>query len=353
MFLMRQAGPADFDNVFPLARALDSYNLPADRGYIRKLLAISEASFQGKLPIQKAKYLFVLEEIKTVSDTEGVRHQKPRVVGCSLIIAQHGTPGWPHLWLALDTVTKYSRTLRIRRSHRVLRLGFTEDGPTEVGGLVVLPRYRRRPEGCGWQISYVRFLYMAMHPERFEKKVLVEYRGALGAGNKSTFWEAIGRVFTGLSYEKADRLSVANKEFILKLLPHEPIYCALLPRNVQAAIGAVHPQAARAARLLQGIGFRPIPQIEPFDGGPYYAANLRQIRIVQRTQRLTITGDCPHGVPGRAVPLYLVGTDSGGSFRALLTPSVRIEGRLRTGNLEAQLLGVQEGDSVYACPISR
>lgn len=200
------------------------------------------------------------------------------------------------------------------------------------------------------QISYVRFLYMAMHPERFESEILVEYRGALGAGNKSPFWEAIGHLFTGLSYKRADRLSVTNKEFILSLLPMEPIYCALLPQRVQAAIGAIHPVAQRAARLLHRIGFRPIPQIEPFDGGPYYSARRNRIRIISRTRRLRMAGGWKGQGRGG---LHLVGTEAGGAFRAAFCRGVVAGNRWFMGMEQARGVRIQPGDAVYVCPISR
>ena len=333
MFLIRQAGPADFAGVYRLAKLLDSYNLPADPAYVRRLLEISRDSFQGRLLKSTAKYLFVLE------------HNR-KIVGSSLIIAKHGTPGHPHLWFALDTVTKRSRTLGLRRSHHVLRLGSTEDGPTEVGGLIVLPGYRRHAERCGLQISFVRFLYMAIHPARFEPEVLVEYRGAMGTGNTSLFWDRVGRVFTGLSYSKADRLSVTNKEFIRSLLPHEPIYCALLPTAVQRAIGAVHPSAQRAAGLLQRIGFRPIRQIEPFDGGPYYTAHRRKIRLVRQTRQFSAVR------AWREIGTsFLIGTERGGSFRAVVARGKMVSGRLFIGREPLKLLKVREGENLYACPV--
>ncbi len=340
MFLIRQAGPKDFPGVFQLARLLDSYNLPADRSYIRRLLAISEESFRGRRPKPQARYLFVLEERSP--------RRRRRIVGCSLIIAKHGTRGHPHLWFGLDTLTKRSRSLGVVRRHPVLKMGSTEDGPTEVGGLVVLPRYRRHPHCLGLQISYVRFLYMRLHPERFEPEVLVEYRGALGEGNRSLFWERIGRVFTGLSYKRADRLSVANKEFILGLLPREPIYCALLPVPVQKAIGAIHPGAQPAAKLLAGIGFRKIPQVEPFDGGPYYTARRRQIRIVRQARRLAaLQGKISSGRPA------LVGTQVRGFFRAAVV-SGRVRGQhWEMGREGFRLLQLKEGDPVYAFSLGR
>ncbi len=341
MFLIRQAGPADFSGVYSLARLLDSYNLPADQGYIRQLLHTSRDSFAGSLPKAESRYLFVLEKAG-------------RIVGCSLIIAKHGTRGHPHLWFAQETITKQSRTLRIRRSHPVLRMGYTEDGPTEVGGLVVLPRYRRLPERCGLQISYARFLYMAMHPERFERNVLIEYRGAMGAGGRSPFWEAVGRVFTGLPYARADRLSVTNKEFICTLLPSEPIYCALLPKPVQRAIGAIHPSAQGAAHLAERVGFHRIPQVEPFDGGPYYSAPLRKIALVRRTACLRLDlSPLEKESRMRVEGQHLVGTEEGGGFRAVVIHGRITGGRFRMNPGGYQRLNVQVGDHAHVCALSR
>ncbi len=342
MFVIREAGPKDFSGVFALAKFLDSYNLPADPVFIRELLRTSEKSFGGLLPRSKARYLFVLEGRK-------------RIVGCSLIIAKHGTPGHPHLWFSLDRIVKRSKTLGVRKSHRVLRLGGTEDGPTETGGLVVLPRYRHSPERCGLQLAYVRFLYMAMHPERFEETVLIEYRGAMGAGDKSPFWEAIGRVFTGLPYRRADRLSTRNKEFIQGLLPEEPIFCALLPDRVQRAIGAIHPSARPAAAMAARIGFRPIQQVEPFDGGPYYTANRKKIRLVRETRRLPVVQrNIGTGYRnGTRYPGFLVARETGGHFRAVLAEGAISAGRFKMEEEAFRKLKMKTGDFSYVCAVPR
>jgi len=377
VLLIREAGPEDFPGVYRLAELLDSYNLPADRGYVRELLQTSRDSFAGRLPRAKARYLFVLER------TRSAGYKGPgTLAGCSLIIAKHGTPGHPHLWFSLNRIIKYSRTLKIRRSHPVLRMGWTEDGPTEIGGLVVLPRCRKTPERCGLQVSYARFLYMGMHPERFEESVLVEYRGAMGVGGRSPFWEAVGRKFTGLSYRRADRLSVTNKEFILNLLPTEPIYRSLLPEKVQQAIGAIHPAARGAAHLAGRAGFRPIPQVEPFDGGPYYSAPLKGIRLIQRTRQLRVAAvsemsssrkrgsrssikdfeddfvDSRWSLPSATTEggndrYYLVGSEEGGFFRAAVVGAKMAGGRIRLAREALERLNVKEGDTVHACPVPR
>lgn len=336
MFLIRQAYRNDFQSVLKLARLLDSYNLPADSDYIRRLLAMSEDSFAGALPRGKARYLFVLEAPGPLGKRPGP------IVGCSLIIAKHGVPGSPHLWLELKKIEKFSQTLKTRRSHEVLQMGHTEDGPTEVGGLVVLPAFRGHPAHCGLQIGAVRFLYMGIHPDRFEPEVLIEYRGAMRRGRFSPFWEAIGRVFTGLSYARADRLSVENKEFILNLMPREPIYSALLPKSVQAAIGAVHPSARKAVRMAERQGFRRIPQIEPFDGGPYYMAPLKQIRTVRSTRPCQLE-PC-RKASGR---LVLVGTETGGWFRAVMVRGHGVGGVWKIPMEAFDRMSIRPGDRGY------
>src|SRR5207253_2135613 len=68
----------------------------------------------------------------------------------------------------------YSASVDRHFRHRVLSIGYNFDGPTEIGGLVVDPGYRGGPEKPGKQLSYVRFLYIAMHASRFRDRVLVE-----------------------------------------------------------------------------------------------------------------------------------------------------------------------------------
>ena len=195
----------------------------------------------------------------------------------------------------------------------------------------------------------------------------------MGSGNRSPFWEAMGRVFTGLPYTKADRLSVTNKEFIQSLFPHEPIYRALLPESVQQAIGAIHPAAQGAARLLRGIGFRPLSQVEPFDGGPYYSARRSQIRLIRRARRLRVATNVilaqarikspsdsrPRSSRGQAFRgndgdnrSYLIGTEAGGSFRAALVRAARIQdGKIHLPREGLRSLKIRTGDPICVCPI--
>ena len=338
---IRQARRTDLAALWPLAQQLDSYNVPADRAYLRRLLATSEQSFAGRMAKSRARYLFVMERLP-----EG------GVVGCSLILAKHGTPGFPHLWLDVTRRRMTSRTLGRRVTHEVLQLGSTTDGPTEIGGLIVAPRYRRRPEHLGRQLSYVRLVYMAMHPERVESRVLVEYLPPLTSTGNSVLWEHFGRPFTRLSYRTADRLSITNKEFILGLFPREPIYTDFLPAAVRAQLGVVHPAAVGACALLRRVGFRYLRQIEPFDGGPYFGAPRARISLIQATRRGRLVSADPGR--GRWPQVGLVCAEpSRGEFRAVWSPF-----RWRLAHLEVppstiQWLEVREGGPAYATPVAR
>ena len=337
-FRIRQARPDDLAHLWPLARRLDSYNLPADRAFLKRLLHVSARSFQGREPTATARYLFVLE-----------RRPDGAVLGCSLILAKHGTPGHPHLWITVKTVRMSSRTLRRQLTHRVLQLGMTTNGPTEIGGLIVRPDYRGHPARLGRQLSYVRLAYIARHPTRFESRLLVEYLPPLRPDGTSPLWDALGSRFIPLTYRQADRLSVTNKEFIVGLFPRTLIYAALLPEVAQRQLGVVHPAAAGACGMLRGVGFRYLNQIEPFDGGPYYGAARRAISLVRRTRpgRLTVSPEV-----GPACGLVCA-EPLPGEFRAVFGPFRRSGGRVHVSRVAQHLLESPEGVRVYATPVAR
>lgn len=337
-FRIRQARPEDASRLWPLAQRLDSYNLPADRAFLKQLLRVSARSFQCLEPKATARYLFVLE-----------RWPDEALLGCSLIIAKHGTPGHPHLWMAVKTVRLRSRTLRRQSAHRVLQLGMTTDGPTEIGGLIVRPEYRGHPARLGRQLSYVRLAYMAMHPARFESRILVEYLPPLRADGTSPLWDALGSRFIPLTYRQADRLSVRNKEFIIRLFPNAPIYTALLPEAAQQQIGVVHPAARGACGMLRAVGFRYLNQIEPFDGGPYYGAARRGVSLIRRT----VSGRLAASRRDLSARGLVCVEPVRGEFRAAFA-AFRVEaGKVSVSQETQDLLDASKNPLVYATPVAR
>ena len=104
----------------------------------------------------------------------------------------------------------------------------------------------------------------------------------------SLLWEALGRHFTGLSYQEADRLSRLNKEFIRTLFPQDPIWASLLPPAAQALIGVVGPNSKAVEKMLVRAGFRYAQQIDPFDGGPHFHARTDELVPVKAARRIPV-----------------------------------------------------------------
>src|SRR6478609_8191056 len=201
-FEIRAATRQDEENLFSLARNLNTVNLPDDRDAIAQLLDVSERSFDGSIDTPRDReYVFILHDL-----------ERQHAVGTSMVIAQLGRPGEPYIYLDVDREEKYSATLKKHFVHRVLCTRYSYDGPTEIGGLVVRPDYRSSPEKIGTLISFVRFLFIAMHRKDFRDELLAELLPPLEPDGTSHLWEALGRHFTGLSYSEADRLSKRNKE---------------------------------------------------------------------------------------------------------------------------------------------
>lgn len=285
-FLVREATPADASQILCLARLLDSINLPTEKNALLAYIRRSTVSFRGKLrDRQDGVYLFILEERAT-----------QRIVGTALLIAKHGTPESPHFYLEMATDQRYSKTLKKLFRHTYLTLRRSLDGPTEVGGLIVDPAYRQHEARIGKQLSFVRFLYLAMHPDRFEDEVVAEMLPPLTADKESLFWECYGKRVTDLSFREADKLSMKDKEFIEALFPPMPLYVCMLPIEVQEQIGKVGPDTQGAVHLLEKIGLRFLQHVDPFDGGPYYGAKVEEILLVRQFHRYRLRV----GHPGRA-----------------------------------------------------
>ena len=278
MFLIREAEPRDVENLYHLAGVQNFINLPHDRGALTKKVARSVASFRSRqVNPAAAEYMFVLE------DTE-----KKRLIGTSMIIGQHGTPEEPHTYFEVLTKKKVSKSIHVGFLHQVLRLGFDYNGPSEIGGLVLLPEYRGRPEKLGKLLSFARFVYMAARRPQFRNEVLSELMPPFNDKGESPIWEEIGRKFTNLRYIEADRISRRNKEFITSLFPEGDIYTCMLSAEAREAIGQVSQDTQPVKKMLEHIGFSYRQMIDPFDGGPHYWAKTDKIEPVRKTRRMKV-----------------------------------------------------------------
>jgi len=313
-FRIRGVLPRDHENLVRVARHLNSVNLPDDPEAVQSIIDQSVRSFSGgeKNP-RRTEFVFALEDL-----------EQQRVVGTSMIFGQLGRRDAPYIYFDVRDEEKYSTTLDRHFHHTVLRIGYSYDGPTEIGGIVLLPEYRLGAERLGQFLSYVRFLFIAMHRDRFRDEVLAELLPPLEPDGTSHLWEALGRHFTGLSYMEADKLSKKNKEFIKGLFPEGDVYASLLPKEAQQVIGEVGPQTKGVEKLLERIGFRYCERIDPFDGGPHFLANTDEIALVQESRKANIVELWQEEPPRSTAPRHraLIATEGKEPpyFRAVMVP---------------------------------
>ncbi len=340
MLILRPVRDADLDDLLVLARQLDTMNLPSDPDFLAGRIELSQRSFAGRLGERgEAVYQFVLED-----------GERGRCVGTSLILAKHGRPGAPYYWLEVSTEERRSGELGVRFEHRKLQLRSSEDGPTEVGGLILDPVYRGHPERCGKALSIVRFAYIGAHPEAFEREVIAEMLSPFESPGRNLLWDAFGARFTGLPYREADHLSARSKQFIADLFPLDPVYATLFPDEVQKVIGAPNESAKAAVRILERIGFRPLNQVDPFDGGPYYGAARDAISSVRERRELVLPGAPTPESSATDGPLALLSTEAGGSFRATVV-HLDGEGAPIVSSACRDRLGLHAGDRVSVTPL--
>jgi arginine N-succinyltransferase len=275
-FEIRALLPGDEEQLHRVAKHLNSVNLPNDRARIDEIVEHSYKSFAGVIASKaEREYVFVL------IDKEGGE----KIIGTSMILGQLGRRGAPYIYFDVIDEEKYSATIDKHFHHTLLRIGYSYDGPTEIGGLVMDPSYRSSKERLGTIISYVRFLYIGAHKQLFKDEIVAELLPPLEPDGTSHLWEALGRKFTLMSYAEADMLSKKNKEFVKGLFPEGVIYATVLPKDAQDVIGKVGAQTKGVEKLLRRIGFRYAHRVDPFDGGPHFAAPQDEIVPVRETRR--------------------------------------------------------------------
>lgn len=360
MFLIRQARPADLPILLKLARMVHFINLPADKDVIAERIRRSRASFDGArtgqpetnggagdaglLDGRTPVFMFVMEESSTGN-----------ALGTSSVIARMGTPGNPNIGMQLRRRELFSTDLQQGVTHVTAQVFLDEDGPTEIGGLIVGPSYRGHPLKLGMQLSLVRFHYIGLHRQRFQDRLLAEMMAPLTPDGGNTLWEYLGRRFINLTYAEADRFCAYSREFMMSLLPREEIYLTLLPPEARALIGQVGPETKPARAMLEKLGFAYHDRIDPFDGGPHLEAATDAIQMVRDTRRAPVAGVCEESETTHIGFVSVDGARVGEGepeFRALYTGYRDAQGG---GVLlpEAALgaLGCERGDSVGLTPM--
>ncbi len=343
MFFVRPIARDDLPAVLALSERTGHglTTLPADRERLSSRIERSLASFANTATRAETCYVFVL-----------VDSADARVVGIAAIEAAVGlTEPWYNYHVG--TIVHASRALDVYTVAPTLFLANDHTGHTELCSLFLDSAFRHGKNGP--LLAKSRLLFIAEFAERFAPKVIAELRGKLDAGGKSPFWEGLGRHFFAMEYTTADYLTgIGQKAFVAELMPRHPVYANLLPESARAVIGAVHDDTQPARALLEQEGFRYEGYVDIFDAGPTLECFRDNIHAVRQSAVLPITLGEGDPVPDSLTDevLWLIVNRRFEDFRAALVHAPARVDRLPLLPYAAAQLGVREGDTVRAVPLS-
>ena len=335
-FVVRAARPEDLTAIYQIAKSTGGgfTNLPPDRPTLKARLAKTAQAFErddGMLGDDL--FFFVLED----SESRKVR-------GTCLIFSRIGST-WPFYSYRIATLSNYSKEMDRTFRYETLTLTTDLDGSSEVGGLFLHPT--ERAVGVGALLARSRYLFIAMHRERFEERVIAELRGWHDETGGSAFWDGLAGRFFGMNFREADDFNaVHGNQFIADLMPKHPIYTALLPDTAVAVMGKPHNSGRAAQRMLEKEGFVYENYVDIFDGGPTMAARTDAIATVKSAQQATVVA-MGHG--DEAVD-SLVASGRLGAFRATTGKVTTTADGVTLDERSATALQVGPGDTITHTP---
>ena len=277
-FVVRPATDRDLKPLYEMAKLTGGgfTNLPPERRALKAKLDRSRAAF-ARDGGGREDELFVLVLENTITG---------EVRGTCQLFTEVGRTH-PFYSYRIGTLTQHSGELGRTFRADMLSLVTDLEGSTEVGGLFLHPG--ERAGGLGLLLARSRYLFIAMHRERFADRILAELRGIIDEAGGSPFWDGLAGRFFGMSFQDADQFNaIKGHQFIADLMPKHPIYTAMLSDSARAAIGLPHPSGRAAMRMLEGEGFHHDRYIDIFDGGPTMTARVDQVRSVARSREAAV-----------------------------------------------------------------
>jgi len=332
-FRIRAATDGDLKHLYDMAKLTGNgfTNLPADRKALAAKLERSARAFGCEDPDGDELFVLVLED----SETGEVR-------GTSQIFTRVGQT-CPFYSYRLATLTQHSKELGRTFRAEMLNLVTDLEGASEVGGLFLHPA--ERAAGLGLLLARSRYLFIAMHRDRFGDKILAELRGVIDERGGSPFWDGVAGRFFGMNFQEADHFNAINgHQFIADLMPKHPIYVAMLPETARSAIGLPHPSGRAAMRMLEAEGFSYEGYVDIFDGGPTMTARLDKVASVAGARALPVLRA---GDPGRGGRPVLAASGRLTTFRCTCADLSEEAGGVVLDGQAAAALDVGPGDTVW------
>ena len=299
-FVIRPSREDDLEHLYEMAKLTGGgfTNLPADRDALSGKLQKSARAFANTGDeLVDETFLLVLEN----TETGAVR-------GTCQLMTQVGQQ-WPFYSYRLNTLTQYSKELDRTVRAEMLNLVTDLEGCSEVGGLFLHPN--ERAGGLGLLLARSRYLFIAMHRQRFAERVLAELRGIIDDRGGSPFWDGVAGRFFGMTFQEADYFNAINgNQFIADLMPKHPVYVAMLDDDAREVIGLPHPTGRAAMKMLEKEGFRFEGYVDIFDGGPTMLARTDDVVSVADAKTSPV-----HGIGLRGGSASLIATGRLKDFR--------------------------------------
>src|SRR5581483_2290529 len=343
MFYVRPIARDDLPAVFALTERTGTglTTLPANRERLGKRIERSLRSFANDIDLADACYVFVL--VDSVSAA---------VAGICAIEAAVGlTEPWYNY--RVGTLVHASRALNVYIAAPTLFLANDHTGHTELCSLFLDQAARHGRNGA--LLSKSRLLFIAELSDRFSVKIISDLRGKLDASGRSPFWEGLGRHFFSMEYSAADYLTgIGERAFIAELMPRHPVYANLLPAAARDAIGEVHQDTRAARALLEQEGFRFEGYVDIFDAGPTVECFRENVHAIRQSALLPVAIEEADPVPDSHSQqvAWLVSNRQFERYRAAMAMAPARLSRFPLLPHAADALGVREGDTVRAVPLS-
>jgi arginine N-succinyltransferase len=277
-FVARMATASDLQALYEMAKLTGGgfTNLPPERDTLAAKLHRSEAACARTAgDVSDELFVMVLEDGET-GEVRGTAQ-----------IFTHVGQSWPFYSYRLTAYTQHSRELNRTVRAEMLSLVTDLEGSSEVGGLFLHPG--QRAGGLGLLLARSRYLFIASHRSRFNPRILAELRGIIDERGGSPFWDAIGGLFFGMSFQEADHFNaLQGNQFIADLMPKHPVYVAMLPDSARRVIGLPHPTGRAAMRMLENEGFSYEGYLDIFDGGPTMVARTEAVATIRSAREAPV-----------------------------------------------------------------
>ncbi|AXS82733.1 MULTISPECIES: arginine N-succinyltransferase [Marinobacter] len=347
--IIRPITPWDLDALYRIAveSGPGFTSLLPDRDALARKIDHSVSSFARPVTAPGDEhYLFVLEDNAT-----------GEILGTTGIEAAAGL-NRPLVHFRRNAVIQHANVRRMRHTEESLTRCQHYTGCTEICSLYLRPGFRRA--NAGKLLSRVRFLFMALHPERFSDTVIAEMRGVSDQAGRSPFWDWLKHHVADLDFASATQLAcTGHTGFIEEFIPAMPFYTQQMSHAARAVIGQVHEDTRPARHMLEREGFRHQGFVDLLDGGPTLECPKAEIASVRNTHmgkvQLHAGTKFPENDESAGYPSAIVANASCSDFRATVTDQAYPEpgaGRVVVAARLAEHLALGDGSPACCLPLA-